>query len=119
MDSILTSVKALQGIQEEDESFDQELIMDINSVFMVLYQLGVGPKKPFSITDKSQTWSEFLGDRDDISLVRSYMYLKVRLLFDPPQSGVLHEAMERQVEECEWRINVQAESPSFPEEGGG
>lgn len=109
MGSILTSVKKMLGIGEEYEHFDQDLVIHINSVFMILNQLGVGPVQGFFITGKEQTWEEFLINPVMLELVKSYVYLKVGLIFDPPTSGVLHEAKERQVKEFEWRINLQAE----------
>lgn len=109
MNSILTSVKKMLGIEPEYNHFDPDIIMHINSVFVVLNQLGVGPENLYSITGPEENWSDFFGDTQVIDLVKSYMYLKVRLIFDPPTTGVLHEAMERQVKEFEWRLNVQAE----------
>lgn len=109
MDSILTSIKKMLGIREDYEHFDQDIIIHINSVFLVLNQLGVGPKEPYSITGPDETWADFFLDGSTINLVKSYVYLKVRLIFDPPTTGVLHEAMERQIQEFEWRLNVQAE----------
>ena len=109
MDSILTSVKKMLGIEEVYDHFDPDIIMHINSVFMILNQLGVGPATPFMITGLDETWNDYFVDSTPIELVKSYMYLKVRLIFDPPTTGVLHEAMERQVKEFEWRLNVQAE----------
>ena len=109
MDSILTSIKKLLGIEEEYEHFDTELIMNINSVFMILMQLGVGPAEGFSIEDKNATWSSFLAGRLDLNAVKTYGYLKVRLMFDPPQIGFLLESVNKQITELEWRLNVQAE----------
>lgn len=109
MDSILLSVKKMLGISEEYDHFDSDLIMHINSVFLILNQLAVGPKTPFSITGEDETWNDFFSDSTPIDLVKSYTYLKVRLIFDPPTTGVLHEAMERQIQEFEWRLNTQAE----------
>lgn len=109
MDSILTSVKKMLGIEPEYEHFDQDIIMHINSVLLILNQLGVGPSNPYLITGADETWNDFFVDSTPIELVKSYIYLKVRLIFDPPTTGVLHEAMERQVKEFEWRLNVQAE----------
>lgn len=111
-DSILTSVKKLLGLEEEYDYFDLDLVVHINSVFLILNQLGVGPKDPFSISGPDDTWEEFFASAEHIpiNLVKSYLYLKVRLLFDPPNTGVLHEAMERQIQEFEWRLNVQAET---------
>ena len=86
MESILTSIKKMLGITEEYEHFDSDLIIHINSVFMILTQLGVGPPSGFSIQDKSTTWKEFISDETKLQLVKSYMHMKVRLIFDPPLS---------------------------------
>ena len=112
MDSILTSTKKLLGILEEDGNFDVEIMMHINSVFMTLSQLGVGPSKGFSIKDKSTTWAEFVnGDHLLYSSLPSYMYAKVRLIFDPPLSSAVLESLNRIISEFEWRLNVVAETP--------
>ena len=110
MDSILTSIKKLLGIDEEYEQFDSDLIMHINSVFSVLMQLGVGPADGFSIEDGSATWTSFISDNAKIEMVKSYVYLKVRLLFDPPTGSALIESINNQIKEFEWRLNVAAES---------
>lgn len=107
--SILTSIKKLIGPTEDDTSFDVDIIMHINSAFFRLNQLGVGPSEGFSITDKTKTWEEFLGARKDLEAVKSYVYQKVRLVFDPPQSAFLVEALKESIKEFEWTINVQAE----------
>lgn len=110
MDSILQSIKKMLGPTEDYTYFDSDIVIHINSVLMILNQLGVGPKQGFFITGESETWSDYLGDNaGKIELVKSYIYLKVKLIFDPPTTGVLHEAMERQIQEFEWRLNVQAE----------
>ena len=106
LESILNSIKKLLGIDETYEAFDTDIIMHINSVFSVLNQLGVGPEEGFYITGDTQTWTDFLGDRKDIELVKSYVYMKVRLIFDPPQSSAVIESMNRAVSEFEWRANV-------------
>lgn len=106
MESILTSVKKLLGMTEEYAVFDTDLIMHINSVFMTLNQMGVGPEEPFSITDATATWSDFVGERTDLAAVKSYMALKVRMLFDPPQSSVTMDAMKNQISELEWRLYI-------------
>lgn len=112
MESILTSIKNLLGITEEYDQFDAVLIMHINSVFMVLNQLGVGPDGGFSITDKTQTWSEFIPiESSKFNSVKSYMHMKVKILFDPPQSSIVMESMNRMISELEWRLNVAAEAP--------
>lgn len=116
MDSILNSVKKMIGFSEDYDVFDPDLIMHINSAFSVLTQLGVGPKNGFSISGADETWSLYFAGQEPIEMVKSYMYLKVRLLFDPPNVGVLHEAMERQVQEFEWRLNVAADDWTWLEE---
>lgn len=110
MDSILQSIKKMLGPTEDYTYFDPDIMIHINSVLMILTQLGVGPKSGFFITGSDETWSDYLGDDlTKLELVKSYIYLKVKLVFDPPTTGVLHEAMERQIQEFEWRLNVQAE----------
>lgn len=112
MDSILTSIKKLLGIAEEYNHFDGDLIMHINSVFSILTQLGVGPSEGFYIEDDGTTWDEFTNDVKTLNNVKSYMYLKVKLLFDPPLSSAVMESMNRSISEFEWRLNVAAESNS-------
>lgn len=107
-DSILISTKKLLGLDQNYNAFDTDVMIAINTILNVLYQLGVS-KKPYSITGDLETWKDYLGDRDDLEMVKSFVYLRVRLLFDPPTTGVLHEAMERQASELEWRLNVEAE----------
>lgn len=109
MESILTSIKKLLGIQEDYDHFDADIIMHINSVFMTLNQIGVGPSEGFSIEDETSTWNDFLSNDYSMEAVKSYIYLKVRLLFDPPSSSFVISSMERQIQELEWRLNIQAE----------
>ena len=107
MESILTSIKKLLGIAEEYEHFDNDIIMHINSVFMILTQLGVGPSKGFVITDSSASWDDFLPEGGEkLQAIKTYMYMKVRLMFDPPTSSAVMESMNRMVNEFEWRLNV-------------
>lgn len=106
MDSILTSIKKLLGIAEEYTHFDSDIIMHINSVFSILYQLGVGPATGFSISDKTAIWSNFIQGNTKIEMVKSYTFLKVKLLFDPPLSAALIDSIKRQIDEYEWRINA-------------
>ena len=110
MDSILTSVKKIIGISEEDESFDTDLIMHINSVLMILNQLGVGPEDGFSITDKSAVWTDVIGDNKFIEAVKTFVGLKVRLIFDPPTSSAVLDSINKTISELEWRINVMVEN---------
>ena len=109
MDSILTSIKKLLGITEEYENFDQDIIMHINSAFMILNQLGVGPKSGFSISDKSSTWDEFIPESSNLEAVKTYVHLKVKLMFDPPLSSTVIEAIKSQINELEWRLNVSVD----------
>jgi len=109
--SILDSIKPLLGIQASDTSFDTNLIVHISSVFMVLNQLGVGPDVAFSIADNTETWDQFLtaGDESYLSLTKSYMMLKVQMMFDPPTSGVVAGSTERLITEMESRLVTQDE----------
>lgn len=107
-DSILDVTKRLCLLEPDDTSYDLEIITHINTVFFVLKSLGVGPTNGFSILDKTETWSQFIGD-EHIHAVRSYMGLKVRMLFDPPVTGPSTEAMERQASHLEWLLNIDAE----------
>lgn len=116
-DSILQSIKKLVGIDENYNAFDMDLIVAINSAFSILNQLGVGPKKMFFISGPDETWDNFFSENEQIELTKSYVYLRVRLLFDPPTTGVLHEAIERQIKEFEWRLMIQADPASKPDDG--
>lgn len=113
MESILTSIKKLLGITEEYEHFDSDIIMHINTVFMTLTQLGVGPSEGFYIEDDIATWSDFIPDVVKHQAVKTYIYLKVKLIFDPPLSSSVIEAMKHQIAELEWRLNVGAETEFF------
>lgn len=115
--SILTSIKKLLGIAKEDTNFDSDITMHINSVIMALTQIGVGPADGFFIQDETATWEDFLGVRKDLNSVVIYVYFKVRLAFDPPQSGPLLEAINRQITELEVRLNIQAETTPVVEGG--
>lgn len=110
-ESILTSIKKLLGIDENYTHFDSDLIMHINSVLSILTQLGVGPPNGFSITGNGEKWNDFIQKENlNLSLVKSYMHLKVKLLFDPPLSSAVIESINKQISEFEWRLNVAAES---------
>lgn len=108
-ESILTSIKKLLGITEYYTQFDQDIIMHINSVFNILTQIGVGPSTGFSISDKETKWTDYISDLSLIEMVKSYIYLKVRILFDPPTTGILMDAMQKQILELEWRLSVQVD----------
>lgn len=105
-DSILTSIKKLLGIDKDYKHFDQDIIIHINSVLSILTQLGVGPSAGFAITNEETVWSEFIPTVFQLEMIKSYVYLKVKLLFDPPSSSALIESMNRLINEFEWRINV-------------
>lgn len=109
MDSILTSIKKMLGIAEEYEHFDMDLIIHINSVLSILTQLGVGPSEGFSIQDKQTTWDEFIPSGANLELVKSFVYLKVRLLFDPPANSSVIESTNRLLSELEFRINIEVD----------
>lgn len=108
MESILTSIKKMLGIDEEYTHFDADIIMHINSVLMTLTQLGVGPSEGFAIEDDTSTWIDFIPQITTAQLhaVKSYIYMKVKLMFDPPLSSSVIESMNRQIAELEWRLNV-------------
>ena len=105
-DSILNSVKKIIGIDAADTSFDIDIIMHINSVLNALTQLGVGPEEGFSITDATSKWEDFLEDSVKLELVKSYVALKVRKIFDPPQSATAMEAINSVINELEWRVGI-------------
>jgi len=106
MDSILDTVKKSLGVPKDHTEFDVDIIMHINSTFAKLYQMGVGPRDSvFSIEDSEGAWSDFVQDRDQIEMVRSFMYIEVRLMFDPPTASLLSSLQERQ-KEYEWRLTV-------------
>ena len=110
MESILKSIKKDLGIDESDKDYDPDIIRRINSAFMVLNQLGVGPKEGFRINDDTNTWNEFLSGRKDIDGVKDYVYLKVRLVFDPPTNASLLEALKEEIKELESRLNMQVDA---------
>lgn len=106
MESILTSIKKLLGIDENYDIFDPDLIFHINSVLMILTQMGVGPANGFLIEGEDAEWSDFIDDSTEIEAVKSYVYMKVKLIFDPPQSSAVIESMKQLINELEWRLNV-------------
>lgn len=112
MESILNSIKKLLGLGSDDNHFDPDIIMHINTVFADLTQLGVGPEEGFSIEDDLSSWSDFLSDMSKFESIKSYMYLRVKLLFDPPLNASVLTSCKEQIEKLEWRLNVAAESPS-------
>ena len=107
--SILDSTKKMLGLASDYTAFDLDVITHINSVFSVLTQLGIGPERGFSIEDSSTTWDEYLGGNKLLHTIKSYVYLRVRVLFDPPSAGYVLTAIENQIKELEWRINMEHE----------
>ena len=116
MSSILNDVKKALMIQADYTHFDPDLIMHINSVFSILFQLGVGPTEhAFSIQDSSAEWSDFTTE-PNVEMVKTYVYMKVRLIFDPPTIGSVMDAYKNQIAELEWRLNVAVDPPEEEEE---
>lgn len=107
--SILTTIKEMLGLKEEVTDFDTMIIFHINSVFGILTQMGVGPETGFSIIDKSSCWKDYINSEDSKNLfcISSYVYLKVRLMFDPPTNSSLIESINNQIKELEFRMNVK------------
>lgn len=118
MESILTSIKKLLGIEESYTHFDSDLIMHINSVFMILTQMGVGPSEGFSISDDTAGWSDFIEDETYLDSVKSYIYLKVKLLFDPPLTSAVMESTNKLISELEWRLYMAADTARLNGEVG-
>lgn len=118
-DSILTTIAKLIGGEEDGGHFSTDLIVAINTALATLTQLGVGPSEGFTIEDDSSKWSDFLGNDKRLSMVLTYMQLKVQMIFDPPQSGVLREAKETLIQEYEWRSFIAADPASYTSESDG
>lgn len=117
--SILNSVKKVLGIAPDYLVFDEDIMMHINSTFSTLAQLGIGPAEGFAIEGAEEEWDDFLDEDIKLNSVKSYMYLKVRQLFDPPTTSYLIDAQNKQIQELEWRLNAYREgtkwvSPNHP-----
>lgn len=108
-DSILGTIKTMLGLTSDVEAFDQELITHINSVFTILNQLDIGPDAGFMIYGYDEVWGNFVEDVTLTTMVREFIYLKVRMIFDPPASSVVSDAFNQRIAELEWRMNIQAE----------
>lgn len=108
-ESILLSIKEQLGVDRNYGVFDTPIMAGINSSLFALSQLGVGPANPFSITGEKETWADFLRERSDLEAVKTYVYIKTRLVFDPPTSSFVIESLKEMAKEYEWRLNVQAE----------
>ena len=111
-ESILTSVKKLLGIAEEYTQFDTDIIIHINTIFMALQQMGIGPNDGFSITDENDLWTDFMEDSILLNSVKTYMYLRVKLLFDPPLTSSTVDSVNKLISELEFRMNSKAEYPN-------
>ena len=111
MESILLSIKKLLGIMPEYTHFDDDIIIHINTAFAALNQLGIGPKGGFMIVDENSAWEEYTTETN-LNMVKTYIYLKVRLLFDPPTSTALIESINRTISELEWRIFLEGDPKS-------
>lgn len=119
--SILNSIKKVLGVAEDYTAFDVDILMHVNSVFSDLHQLGIGPDGGYAIEDTTTEWSDYLEGDLNLNSVKTYMYLRVRLLFDPPTTSYLLNAYKEQIQQFEWRLNVHREGLAYPEEidGGG
>ena len=113
-DSILDTTKKILGLDADYTAFDLDIITHINSVFFTLQQLGVGPKDGYHIIDNTASWTIYLGVNQNLNAVKSYLYMRVRLLFDPPSTSYAIESMNKQAQELEWRLNVYSEGVKHP-----
>ena len=116
MNSILISTKKKLGPSQEYTHFDPELIDFINGCFLDLSQLGVGPKEGFSISDSSSVWTDFMSEGIVLNAVKTWLYLKVRLVFDPPANSSAVDSINKQIDKLEWRMNVEVDTDSSKEE---
>jgi hypothetical protein len=112
--SILTDTKKALGLAADYTAFDPELIMHINSVLATLNQLGIGPEAGYAIVNSSDSWDELISDEKRLNAVQSYIYLRVKMLFDPPSVGYVLTAMEKMIVEAEWRITVAQDEIVHP-----
>ena len=111
--SILNTIKKMLGPDSSYDVFDTDIIIHINSAFSILTQLGVGPKGGFRITGSEETWGDFLGDVIDLESVKNYIYMKVKMIFDPPSNSFVQKALEESCKEIEWRLNVACDPGKY------
>ena len=106
-ESILNTIKEMLGASPDYDAFNTDIIIHINTAFMELTQIGVGPQEGFMITDDSETWADFIPETDALQLqgIKSYVYLSVKLVFDPPSNSSATESINRQLAKLEWRLN--------------
>jgi hypothetical protein len=118
MESILTSIKESLGIEKDYEQFDPQIIMHTNTVFALLKRMGVGPSKGFSIRDAEAVWDDFMSEDPNAILeaAKTYVYLKVKMIFDPPTGSAMLEAMKENIKELEWSLNFEADAMADCEE---
>lgn len=112
-ESILESIKGLLGPDSAYDVFDPDIVLFINSVIATLTQLGIGPQKGYRITGPGETWKDFIGDEKDLDSVKSYIFMKVKMVFDPPTSSFVLSAMEKMCEEYEWRLKTAVEDKTL------
>ena len=105
-ESIFESIKALLGPDSSYEVFDQDILIHINTAIATLTQLGVGPSEGFRVTGPDEEWGEFTNDEKVLDMAKTYIYLKVKMVFDPPSSSFVMSSYERTCQELEWRLNV-------------
>lgn len=110
MNSILVSIRQLIT-GSKDENFDMDLIIHINGALSIVNQLGVGPEEGFSIIGPSEKWTDFIGQRKDLEMIKTDVHLRVKLVFDPPQNSFLVAAIEKQIQELDWRIETHHPDP--------
>ena len=108
-ENILDSIKKLLGIPEDYTAFDQDIMIHVNSVFMILYELGVGPSNGYSLKDGTEKWGDFISDDENLEGIKTYVYMKVKTIFDPPLNSAVLASMKELISEFEWRINNEAE----------
>ena len=112
-DSILMTIRKLVCGNPYADHFDTNLLVHINACFSILNQLGVGPENGFVVTDETQSWSSYIADNYILNMVKTYVTLKVKKIFDPPLTSSVLEAMDKEISQLEWRLNV-AVDPSKP-----
>lgn len=120
-DSILATIKKMLGLDDGYTPFDTEILVHINAAFMTLCQMGIGPKEGYNVTDYDQTWSNFLVNQVMLGAVKTWVYLQVKMMFDPPTNSFVMDAYKTQADQILWRLNVQAETvevmPFMTEDG--
>ena len=116
MESILGTIKKMLGIDDDDISFDVDIITLINPIIYALAQMGIGPSTGFIVVDKNNTWTEYIGSIPlNLEGVKTYIYLKTKLIFDPPTNTTTREALNRNTQELEWRMMLEVETNNLEE----